>query len=154
MDLLLKVLAFLVGLVGMEGVAWATHKYVMHGPLWFLHRDHHQPHEGVLERNDGFALFFATPAILLMVLGGGPSGPWFWLGLGISAYGLAYFLMHDVLVHRRLKHRIPVKHPYLKRLVRAHKVHHRQLERKDAEAFGFLWAPRRYHVKSTASKKA
>ena len=25
----------------MEGVAWAAHKYIMHGFLWHLHEDHH-----------------------------------------------------------------------------------------------------------------
>ena len=37
----------------MEGVAWATHKYVMHGFLWHLHSDHHKKdHYGLLERNE------------------------------------------------------------------------------------------------------
>ena len=27
----------------MEGITWFVHKYVMHGFLWVLHEDHHQP---------------------------------------------------------------------------------------------------------------
>jgi beta-carotene 3-hydroxylase len=37
---------FLTALVAMEGVAYLTHRFLMHGPLWFLHRSHHVPHEG------------------------------------------------------------------------------------------------------------
>ena len=29
--------------ITMEGITWCTHKYVMHGFGWFLHKDHHQP---------------------------------------------------------------------------------------------------------------
>ena len=53
----------------MEAVAWATHKYVMHGPLWSWHRSHHKKHPRALERNDLFALVFSIPSILLIVAG-------------------------------------------------------------------------------------
>ena len=38
--------AFVVlsAVVGMEFMAWFTHKYVMHGFLWDWHEDHHLPH--------------------------------------------------------------------------------------------------------------
>ena len=29
----------------MEVVAWAAHRYIMHGPAWAWHRDHHEPHD-------------------------------------------------------------------------------------------------------------
>ena len=38
----------------MEGITWLTHKYVMHGFLWYLHEDHHQPTPGFFEKNDAF----------------------------------------------------------------------------------------------------
>ena len=54
--------------VFMEFVAWATHKYVMHGFLWSLHSDHHKKdHYGFLERNDAFFLIFAEPAFILFL---------------------------------------------------------------------------------------
>ena len=46
----------------MELVAWASHKYVMHGFGWGWHRDHHEPHDRLLERNDLFALVGAERA--------------------------------------------------------------------------------------------
>ena len=54
----------------MEGVAWATHKYVMHGFLWSWHKDHHLPEEGFFEKNDLFLLIFAVPGCLFFCLGG------------------------------------------------------------------------------------
>ena len=42
----------------MECITWCTHKYVMHGFLWYLHKDHHQPHDGFFEKNDAFFLIF------------------------------------------------------------------------------------------------
>ena len=38
----------------MEPITWATHKYVMHGFLWYLHEDHHQKSDGFFEKNDAF----------------------------------------------------------------------------------------------------
>ena len=64
--------------LAMEGVAWAMHRFVMHGFLWVLHRDHHQrDHDHVLERNDAFFLLFAVPSMLLFLLGAlrGPAAP-------------------------------------------------------------------------------
>src|SRR5690606_4529118 len=63
-------MAFLIVLLTftlMEGATWIIHKYVMHGFLWFLHRDHHDhSSEGVLEKNDYFFVIFAIPTIALM----------------------------------------------------------------------------------------
>lgn len=145
MSIFAGLVVLLVAFVAMEGLAWAMHKYVMHGWLWVLHRDHHQPHQGRFERNDWFALMFAVPSAAL-ILHGAPQGRivTFWIGLGIAAYGLAYFLLHDVLVHRRLPIAWPPRHPYLRRLVRAHQVHHAKATKDGGESFGFLWAPKRY----------
>ena len=38
----------------MEGITWLTHKFVMHGFLWYLHEDHHQPTAGFFEKNDAY----------------------------------------------------------------------------------------------------
>lgn len=150
MTILICILGFLIGLIGMEWVAWATHKYVMHGFLWNLHEDHHVPHDNAMERNDWFAVFFASPAILLMVFSGGVPTFLFWLGGGITAYGISYFIFHDVIVHRRVKVAWKPDGPYMKRIIRAHKIHHRTLTKEGAEAFGFLYAAGKY----AAHKKA
>jgi len=75
---------------------------VMHGWLWSLHRDHHQPEPGFFEKNDAFFVIFAIPSILCILFG--TIREIYWLqaiGFGIMAYGFAYFLVHDVIIHQR-----------------------------------------------------
>ena len=67
----------------MEFVAWATHKYVMHGFLWVLHKDHHKKdHKSWFERNDLFFFFYAFLSVSFVVLW----GEGFWLGLPIGLF--------------------------------------------------------------------
>lgn len=131
----------------MEFMAWFTHKYVMHGFLWSWHKSHHAPYAGVFEKNDLFGLVFSLPAAATMYYGLSHPAQWLWLfyiGCGITGYGIFYVLFHDILVHRRVKHSMRPTHPYLKRLIRAHKVHHKTTTKEGAEAFGFLYAPSKY----------
>ena len=132
----------------MEFVAWATHKYVMHGFLWHLHSDHHRKdHYGFLERNDSFFLIFAIPSMALFILGSikGLDTPWLWIGLGILLYGIAYFLVHEVFIHQRIKWLRNSNIGYFSALRRAHKVHHKRLEKENGECFGMLVVPWRYY---------
>lgn len=134
----------LLTLVALEPVAWFVHRYLLHGPLWSLHRSHHVPVTGFWERNDWVAVFYAALSVLLVVWGD-LQGHWaFWVGIGIALYGVLYFLLHDVLVHQRLKWRLRPRSRYLRRLIRAHKLHHKHLGRTGSEAFGFLYAHPRY----------
>lgn len=130
----------------MEGVAWFTHKYVMHGFLWSWHRSHHTLHNHALERNDLFAVVFSIPAILLILLGTVSQQFYFtlYIGIGITGYGVFYFIFHDIIVHRRIKINYKAKNRYMKRIMRAHYVHHAKHTREGCEAFGFLYAPKKY----------
>lgn len=130
----------------MEGAAWITHKYVMHGFLWSWHRSHHTVHKHALERNDLFAVVFSVPAIVLIVVGDLYAEVWylFYIGLGISAYGLFYFIFHDIIVHRRVKINYKARSGYMRRIMRAHYVHHEKHTKQGCEAFGFLYAPKKY----------
>jgi beta-carotene 3-hydroxylase len=136
----------------MEFVAWFTHKYIMHGFLWFLHKDHHTGSQGFFERNDVFALIFAIPSWLFIMLGViNNSVASIIIGAGMTAYGLAYFTVHDVFTHQRLKWLRNSTNPYLMAVRRAHKMHHKHLERQKGESFGFLIVPRKYFKKSNDS---
>jgi len=130
----------------MEGVAWFTHKYIMHGVLWTWHKSHHKVHNHPLERNDLFALVFSIPSITLIVIGFEVESlsSLRYFGFGILAYGLFYFIFHDIIVHRRIKIPFKAKSNYLKRIIRAHYVHHETHTKGGAEAFGFLYAPNKY----------
>ena len=140
--MLINVLLFLCGLVGMELVAYLTHKYLMHGPLWVLHKSHHVPHDHKLEKNDWFGVFFALPSIALIYLGTHGYPRLLWIGVGMAAYGAIYFGFHDIVVHRRIKVNLRPKSMYVKRLVQAHLIHHWTKQRDGAVSFGFLWAPK------------
>lgn len=147
-DFLINTLLVIVGFIGMEVVAYLSHRYIMHGPLWFLHRSHHEPHDGGFEWNDLFGFAFAIPAIVLIWFGTHGYPRLLWLGIGITAYGFAYFGFHDVIVHRRLPVRFSPKGGYLKRIIQAHLVHHRTLVKEGAESFGFLYAPKNEDLKT------
>ena len=149
MNILINILSFLIAFAFMECFAWFMHKYIMHGVGWFLHKSHHEPRHGRFELNDLYALIFAIPAIILMWFGTPDYNYLFWLGSGITAYGLCYFLFHDVLVHRRLKHNVKPGNTYLQRIIRAHKIHHKKMSKQDGQAFGFLFADKRFDVKRT-----
>ena len=146
MDILLNVFLFLGMAVLMEGVAWFTHKYVMHGVLWVLHEDHHRPRDRGVQKNDLFAAFFASISFLLIASGIlARQMPPVSLGLGMALYGVGYLLFHDVMFHRRIPGlRISAQGRYLQRIVRAHKVHHQSGGKEGSTAFGFLYASRRY----------
>lgn len=129
-----------------EFVAWFTHKYVMHGFLWIWHRSHHTVHDHKLERNDWFAVVFSVPSIALMYYGSVKTyNPYLIaVGLGILCYGIFYLVFHDVIVHQRLKWRPRKRSKYLQRMINAHYAHHTRHSKDGCEAFGFLYAPKKY----------
>lgn len=139
----------------MEAVTWFTHKYIMHGFMWYFHEDHHQPgYPHPLEKNDFFFVIFAIPAIVLFYFGlQGGLNYLFFIGLGITLYGLAYFIVHDVLIHRRFKWFQKTKSPYLLGLRKAHKIHHKYLDKEDGECFGMLFVPLRYFREAFRSRR-
>lgn len=130
----------------MEGLTWLTHKYIMHGLLWSLHKDHHDhSHQRKMEKNDYFFLIFALPAIAIMYYGSLENyNYWFYIGLGITIYGFAYFFVHDLFIHQRLKILKNTQNPYFLAIRRAHKQHHKHIGKEDGECFGFLWVPVKY----------
>ena len=139
--MLVNALLFFGTLAGMELFAYVMHKFLMHGPLWFLHASHHRPRKGWFEWNDLFGVFFATPSIVLIYLGTHGQPPLLWIGLGMTAYGACYFGFHDVIVHRRLPLRVHPQGRYFRRIIQAHLIHHRTMKRRGAVSFGFLYAP-------------
>ena len=142
MNILLYTGITLAAVVVMEFMAWFTHKYVMHGFLWSWHEDHHQPHhhkDGFFEKNDLFFLVFAVPSALSYIVG--LSTPHFWLlfvGIGISIYGMIYFLIHDVYIHQRFKWFRQLDSTYSRAILRAHGAHHAKRTKEDGESFGLL----------------
>lgn len=135
-------LAILFGtLVAMEGVGTLAHKYVMHGWGWWLHRSHHEPHLGMLETNDLYLVALALIASGLVALGKAGYAPLQWVGAGVAGYGVLYVLAHDGFFHRHWPQAPKPVNRYLRRLYRAHRLHHALPGRKGSVSFGFFYAP-------------
>jgi beta-carotene 3-hydroxylase len=137
-----------------EGVAWFTHKYIMHGILWTWHKSHHTVHDHSLERNDLFAVVFSIPSIgLFYYFSLVTFNPYLLsVGFGIFCYGLFYLVFHDIIVHQRLKWKPEKRSRYLQRMIHAHYIHHTKHTREGCEAFGFLFAPKKYEPKRFSFK--
>jgi beta-carotene 3-hydroxylase len=147
---LLNTFIIILSFVSMEGVAWLLHKYVMHGFLWSVHKDHHIPHNKKFERNDFFALVFGIPSWLFMQFGIMAGCDWrLYAGIGVTLYGLCYVLVHEGLIHGRIKIFRNVRNYRLLALRNGHKAHH--THDKDADykkendvCYGMLWVPMKY----------
>lgn len=145
MAALVPALIVFATVLAMELVAWGSHKYIMHGFAWGWHRDHHEPHDKLLEKNDLFGLFGAAASIGMFawgsswVMGGDAWWPATWIGLGILGYGIIYTLVHDGLVHQRYFRWVP-RGGYAKRIVQAHKLHHATIGKEGGVSFGFVFA--------------
>jgi len=128
-----------LGFAGLELLSYGLHRWVFHGPLWKVHRTHHVRRHGAFEWNDLFSFGFALLAIGLLVAGlGDPVGSRaFPLGLGITLYGFAYFVIHDLYVHRRY---LPFdsQNRLFRLLRRAHRRHHQSGEKPGQEPFGLF----------------
>lgn len=149
MSTFLWILIFLGTFSFMEFMAWFSHKYIMHGFLWVLHEDHHKKdHDSWFERNDAFFIFYAVISMSFILAA---VNTWFWygwpIGLGIMAYGAAYFLVHDIFIHQRFKLFRNANNWYAKGVRRAHKMHHKHLGKEKGECFGMLFVPFKYFKK-------
>lgn len=148
------ILVMLATFFAMEGITWLTHRYVMHGFLWFLHEDHHQPKPGVFEKNDAFFLIFAIPSWLCIMIG--LQNNFYWIaaiGSGIALYGVAYFIIHDVIIHQRFKWFTRSNNVYIRTIRWAHKMHHRHMNKHNGESFGMLLVAKKYRDKVRADKE-
>ncbi len=123
----------IVAFAAMEGVSYAAHRWVMHGRRGIAwHASHHRPAAARLERNDLYPGLFSGVGVVLFLA----AQTWPWLqpvAIGITAYGVAYLVVHEVFIHRRLG--VPLPHwRYLDWLRRSHALHHRY----GGEPYGML----------------
>ena len=118
--------------VAMEGVSYAAHRWVMHGNGIVWHASHHRPATARLERNDLFPAVFSVVGfgLFLAALAWPVLRP---VAIGVTAYGLAYLVVHEVFIHRRIDVPLP-RWRYFAWLRRSHALHHRY----GAEPYGML----------------
>jgi beta-carotene 3-hydroxylase len=140
----------LISVAMMEAFAWFSHKYIMHGFMWVWHKSHHSKVKSILEVNDLFGIIFGIFSAVFIVFGSlnDKYSFLFWIGIGIVVYGIFYFVFHDIIVHQRIKFRYQTKNKYLRRIIKAHHIHHKTHTKEGAEAFGFLYADKKYASKN------
>lgn len=129
MQIVLNIAIILFTIASMEAFSWFIHKYLFHGPLWFIHKSHHVERKGWFEFNDVFSLLFASLSLYLMWQGRTDFNVKFWIGLGISVYGVIYFIFHDWFIHNRFKS-FKSSNSYLLGIRRAHKIHHKSIKKE------------------------
>lgn len=134
-----KVLLFAAG---MEIASYILHRWLFHGPLWFIHRSHHEPSNGSFEVNDVFSLGFAALAIYGIWVGYAEplESWWFAMGVGVTAYGAAYFFIHDVITHGRYL-KLSSKNWLVNLVKKAHHRHHNVTHKPGQEPYGLFLFP-------------
>lgn len=153
----MNILIFLLTFIIMEGVTWCTHKFVMHGFLWNLHYDHHNKNKSkFMEKNDWFFVFFAIISMSLYFIGSTYAHLDFCISisLGILAYGIAYVIVHEIVIHKRILANWSQSFFYFRALQKAHKRHHSHLGPEDGECFGMLWVPFHYFREAFKNRKS
>jgi beta-carotene 3-hydroxylase len=143
LQIVINIAIILLTIASMEAFSWFIHKYLFHGPLWFIHKSHHVERKGWFEFNDVFSLLFASISLYLMWQGRTDFNVKFWIGLGISVYGVIYFIFHDWFIHNRFKS-FKSSNSYLLGIRRAHKIHHKSIKKNPSEEFGLLLASKKY----------
>jgi beta-carotene 3-hydroxylase len=76
------------------------------------------------------------------------------IGFGILAYGIGYFLVHEVLIHRRFTWFDKTDNLYFRAIRKAHKVHHKNQFKEEGECFGMLVVPMKYFKAELKFKQA
>ena len=66
------------------------------------------------------------------------------IAIGIFLYGLTYFIVHDIFIHQRFKIFRNIDNKYARGVRRAHKIHHKNINKDGGECFGMLVVPFKY----------
>ncbi|WP_393971787.1 hypothetical protein OXIME_000370 [Oxyplasma meridianum] len=154
-NIILDTIVFFIAFFGMEGAARLMHKYVMHGFLWSIHKDHHIDMGHKFQRNNLFGLFFASISVAFFVTWAKTGNTVFAsAGLGMAMYGLANLVVHDMIMHNSYLHLRDRKHSkYVTNLIAVHNMHHQNDGKNKGVNWGFLFYIPRIDVPPTLPKK-
>jgi beta-carotene 3-hydroxylase len=132
----IRLLVATSALVAMEPTVAAVHRWVMHGRGWAWHRSHHRWQGRRIEANDLYPVVFAAATIATMTVGATIEGltAVVWVGAGVTGYGIAYLVVHDLFIHERLGRLPGARSRYVRWVAAAHAVHHRS----GRKPYGFL----------------
>ena len=124
-NLVTGTLIVLAAFVAMEAVSYLTHRFVMHGFGFGLHKSHHVNRDGGFELNDLYPMMFSSVAILSFTAGTFSPAlrPLVLAGTGITLYGVAYLFVHEIYIHRRLW-TLKGRYRLLEWMKASHRIHH------------------------------
>jgi beta-carotene 3-hydroxylase len=80
----------------MEFMAWFTHKFVMHGFYGIYTRSSHVPNRDTFLKKICFLDLCGSFLVVYNVSSMYAVWPVMYIGFGILAYGIAYFLVHEI----------------------------------------------------------
>jgi beta-carotene 3-hydroxylase len=111
--------------VAMEPISATIHRSIGHGVAWPIHRSHHDGPVLGPEMNDIIPLVSALVTVALFAVGVFQRR-FAWIlpvASGATMYGIAYFVVHDIYIHRRLR-LLPKHVGWLEPFKQAHLEHH------------------------------
>lgn len=119
----------LVSAVAMEPVSATIHRVIGHGVAWPIHRSHHEGPVRGPEANDIIPAVSALVTIAMFSIGvfNARFALMVPIAAGVTLYGAAYFAVHDLYIHRRLR-LFPAYVRWLEPFKSAHLEHHRSGE--------------------------
>lgn len=142
MNVLMPLALFTIGFLGMEAVTYIVHRFVMHGLLHRLHVSHHRNAAAEFaakapEPNDAFPIGFSVVVIAGFWCGFNVDGLAWLLPLfsGVTLYGIVYTLIHDGIIHGRVRWMKRIDSRWSTDLMTAHRAHHRT----NGEPYGMLF---------------
>jgi beta-carotene 3-hydroxylase len=141
-DVMTFVVLLMIGFLGMELVTYLVHRFIMHGVLERLHLSHHRNAAAEYaakspEANDFFPLAFSVVVIVAMWAGFNVNGLAWLLPLfvGVTIYGIVYTVVHDGIIHGRVRWMKRGSSQLANTLATAHRSHHRA----NGEPYGMLF---------------
>ena len=131
-----------LGFLVMEAVTYVVHRFVMHGVLEKWHMSHHRNAANTFadkapEPNDLFPLAFSVVVVVAFWTGFNVVGFGWLLPLftGVTLYGAVYTVVHDGIIHGRIRWMKRINTLWSIRLTTAHRSHHRG----NGEPYGMLF---------------
>jgi beta-carotene 3-hydroxylase len=124
----------------MELLSYVLHRYIFHGLFWRIHKTHHESSHSVFELNDLFSFSFSIAAIVLMIIGLQENileSLSFPIGMGITIYGILYFIIHDIYTHKRFA-KLKTDNRIINIIKKAHQKHHQSAKKIGNEPYGLF----------------
>ncbi|MFA8449344.1 MAG: hypothetical protein ACEPOW_01480 [Bacteroidales bacterium] len=101
---ILKIIYAVIAFVLMEFFAYAINRHIIYGPLWYMKSRSSKKSYSKKKGNPFFAVFFSALFILCLYIGTHSyMHELVYIAIGIFIYGIMFFILQDILVHRKVR---------------------------------------------------